>query len=185
MKYKDLSGYYHRYRKTTAFKNKWYIEALKLKDLYLETGLWRWRTDDFVKLCRIIDMFEWKAISNRDLDFVKRQYETYGPDTSFWYEYTHTKRERVKYRKRVMQILYYAENCETKMDSTNKVSKRYLNKIVPIDTRVRSWVDKLLVFPLTFKEKQLVWSLERALGIWYDDLPDEEQGIFVGRKRNG
>lgn len=182
MKYKDLSGYYHRCRKTSAFKNRWYTEALKLKDLYLETGLWRWRNEDFVRLCRIIDMFEWKAISNNDLRFLKKQYEMYGPDTSFWYEYTTTSRERTMYRKRVMQILYYAEKCDIKQDSTTKVPKTTLNKIVPFDSTVKSWVDKLLVFPLTFKEKQLVWSLERALGIWYDDLPDEDQGIFVGRK---
>lgn len=182
MKYKDLSGFYHRDRLARAGRDRWFIEAIKLKDLYLDTGLWRVNNKEFVKICQIIDRFEWGAVSENDISFIKSKYEQFGPDSSFWHEYTTTRRERVMYRKRVMNILHYATIRKRKKAAPTRGELGKLNKIAPIDGIVMPWVDKLRVFPLTRKEKQLVWSLERALGIWYDDLSDEEQGIFVGRK---
>jgi len=172
MKFKLEMKKQQRLREVNRYDTK-YQTVMWIRDKFRETGL------------DIADTFSWRLINDyllyKEFDAVTKGQNSkvaelilkYGPDSDFWDWLIRTAKRREKDLNRVMVLVrtIQARGCKFKEKDLSGMLKASFN-----------FRKQLLVIPLSRKQYNWIYKVERMVGIYYDDLSPEENGIVGGTK---
>ena len=167
--------------KKKAQKDSLYQEIKALREKFLEYKLdqadkWSWvLINDYIE-CLELGMRVKKQRAKAVEVCLK-----YGEDTLFWSELERTKRQR---RRETLRMAHAARCVGKKLEEGGLTRK---NRGV-LSSFYRMSIDfrkKLLINPLSEKQRNVLWRAERILGVYYSDLSDKENGITRKEIENG
>jgi hypothetical protein len=158
--------------KGKSVNNPLFIEALEIRRKLLDTDVymadhWSWRfINDYIAVVPL----GWKIkIHDRK---IREAIIKYGAESTFWTELERTKSLRKKQTLRLSNCVRIGGDMLDKGGLTRGI-RGSLNKFKSVALDLRK---KLLVNPLTEKQMEILWMIERICGIYYTDLTPEENG---------
>lgn len=161
------------YLKQKAVTEDLYLEAQDIRDKFLETRLyevdtWTWKIIHEYMHCKEAG-WTWPGQEGKMREAVIK----YGSESPFWSELERTRRQRREHLARLSYAMRLTNEALDKGGLTRKIRKElHFFRKVAVDLR-----RKLRIMEFSPKQMKILFKIERILGIYYDDLSEEENGL--------
>lgn len=169
MKFSNLRKTHNDLR-IAAMADPDYQEVQWIRTKFIENGLDIWDRfswtliDDFLK-CR-----EYNAVTKGQRAKVAELITKFGPSSMIWDYLIETKNQRQRDLDRLMALTRITVNSKDR--SHSKIVNWFLKMVV-------NYRRMLLVNPFTDKQREYICKIERMVGVYYDDLSLEENGVVA------
>lgn len=156
-----------------ALNDPLYQNAIFLRDRFLECELNLSNPKGWKILNDYIIFKEGGCATKGQEKKVQEIFVNFGPYSLFYQEYLRTIRLRERWRERVFYVCRAIDRSKEIKTYGRIQSQLSRFKLAAVD-----FVQRLRSFELTYKQKCYLWKIEHMLGIWWDDLSDEENGLI-------
>ncbi len=169
MKFSNLRKTHNDLR-IAAMSDPDYQEVLWIRTKFIENGLDVWDKFSWTLINDFLKCREYNAVTKGQRAKVAELITKFGPSSLLWGYLVETRVQRQKDLDRLMALTRTALASKDKTHS--KVVTWFLKMVV-------NYRRMLLVNPFTAKQREYIYKIERAVGIYYDDLSLEENGIVA------
>lgn len=165
----------HRYKRL-AVKNTLYNRAIRLRSLFVEMEMYRTHPRQWRILLDFIDLTEAGCSTGGQRSLVISYLMRFGEYSDFYKEFKDTIRIRDRYRQRIYHLYRTINGYKGTPQWQNlglSVRRMYDSYRIVLLQLSRKLVNQML----TEEELRTVYDLEHKAGIWWDDIPDSENGL--------
>lgn len=146
-----------------------YQEVQWIRAKFIENGLDVWDKFSWSLINDYLKCREYNAVTKGQKTKVAELITKFGPSSMIWGYLVETKQQRQRDLDRLMAL------TRTALSSKDKSHSRIVTWFLKMVVNYRRM---LLVNPFTEKQRVYICKIERVVGIYYDDLSLEENGVI-------
>jgi len=178
MKYSELSHHLKRQQKL-ARKHHLLPELYRIRDIFIECGVDTAKAVVWGLLNDIIYWINAGCPSKGQINKAKQIIQQFGSESLFYTNWKRGLHSRERYRRRILYVCWRIVRFFAENDSYEKRTQYMLSGF---RRDALGFIHYLSLGELTFHQKKRLWAVEHFLGIYYEDLSPEENGVIVSVK---
>lgn len=169
MKFSNLRNTHNDLR-VAAMSDPDYLKVLEIRTRFIENKLDIWDSFSWQLLNDFIQCREYNAVTKAQRAKIAELINKYNDSSLMWTHLVETRNQRARDLDRLMALTRHILSIDN-----------LRNKALALFLRGSSNIRKMLIVnPLTEEQRKYICKIERLVGIWYDDLSLEENGVISG-----